>query len=811
MVSRRRLWAVAALLVAVGPAACDDAPDPVGDAGGDAADDADMDGGDADAAACDAVACDASCRAAGGSAGGCEGGECVCRGDPGGPWAPVHGADPVALAWDGGCLGDAPTGLLADLLAATGTSAAELAYTDDEWARASYAPYLDDAALLSWYADVGRRPLAVPCFTAALTAALDDGVARGAPVSSAVALAAWALDLPVRPLVAPPAPADVEHPLAEALETFVALAGGEPDAAALAEAAADVPREVQDAVAPIVRAMGPVVAAREAWVGTYEAAFPVMLFYQALGTFLPSLRTPMDLTDAATQRFLFAPERGALYQAAHDLAATVEGTDWAALAGLDATFDVATPVGRVVIGGRGDDTYTEDVYGEEIALLVDLGGDDVYEVPAGATGSGESPVSVHVDVAGSDRYGYEEVGDPDDEPWLLPSDERDTRYAGGGGHGPISVSSSPRQGAGVLGVGLLFDLGDARDEYRSLRASQGAGVLGVGAVLDEGGDDLWLAEAAAQGAAYFGIGVAIDAGAGNDERRLFHQGQGFGYVAGAGLLWDGGGDDRYLADIGSPDLGGHPLYASAQLPGRGNSSFTGGAGFGRRGDHDGVFWSGGLGVLRDAGQGSDEYTASVFGLGTGYWQGVGLLVDGGGDDTYDALWYVMGGAAHYALGALFDHGGDDTYGGLRGVVGVSQGSGHDFSVGVLWDGGGRDWHFAGSLGMGTGNCNGIGLAIDEDGADTYVASTGGSHGMARTSTECDAVRDRQVVATMGFLVDAGGDDDDWSAVPDGTDEAGAAVHRANGTTWVYNAASEFDIAQHGGGVDGDGGSGFAGP
>lgn len=790
----------AAALPGLLAAACDDA-------GSDADADADVEA-DVDAEAeCVDGACDDACVAGGERSGACEAGACVCHGDPGGPWAPEHEAGLLELDWDPDCVAAEPDDLMAELLAAAGIDQASFGYTEGEWANAGYASVLDDEALLSWFYEVQHSPLSVPCFASSIAGWLDAAADEGRAASGAIALGAWLTDGPVRPLAAVPAPADVEDPLAEALATFITLAGGEPDAGALEDAVAAVPAEVQAAVAMVVRAMGPVLAARDAWIAAYDLPAADDLYFHALLLSLNPGRTSFG--DRAVRDLLVGPERQGLSQAAHDLAATIEQVDWAAVAGADATLSVETPAGRVVIGGAGDDVYEESELGEAIALLVDLGGDDTYRVRAGATASGANAVAVNIDLGGSDVYAYVEIPDRDDEDWLLPSDASDARYGGDAYNGPVTRSIIDRQGAGVLGVGLLFDLGGEGDRYQSLRGSQGVGMLGVGVLYDEGGADTYLAEASSQGAAYWGIGAALDGGAEGDERRIFHQGQGFAYVGGAGLLHDGGGADQYLADIGDPALGGHPLYYSPQRPNTGNSSFTGGAGFGRRGDEDGVFLSGGIGVLRDRGPGDDVYTASVFGLGTGYWQGTGLLVDDEGDDRYDALWYVLGGAAHYALAAVFDRSGNDTYNELRGTVGVNQGSGHDFSVGLLWDGAGDDWHYASGLGMGTGNCNGIGLFADAQGADTYVSSSGDAYGMARTSTECEVEARRRSTATEGFFLDCDGLDD-YSQVPDGTGREGV-VHRANDSTWLFTGLSSYDLVQHGGGLDGEGGCGLSLP
>ena len=102
------------------------------------------------------------------------------------------------------------------------------------------------------------------------------------------------------------------------------------------------------------------------------------------------------------------------------------------------------------------------------------------------------------------------------------------------------------------------------------------------------------------------------------------------------------------------------MYPSAQLPGEGNTSFSQGAGFGRRDDNTQLYMGGGAGVLFDR-NGDDQYTASVFAQGTGYWLGFGMLLDQTGNDAYKGLWYVQGAAAHFALGVHVDRSGNDRY------------------------------------------------------------------------------------------------------------------------------------------------------
>jgi hypothetical protein len=406
-------------------------------------------------------------------------------------------------------------------------------------------------------------------------------------------------------------------------------------------------------------------------------------------------------------------------------------------------------------------------------------------------------VSVAIDLGGDDVYGYDPVASPGDHPNLPPADA-DGRSTGGQGYGAFTRSDRFRQGAARNGIAMLFDLGDADDEYRSLRGSQGAAHLGVGVLWDGGGDDTYVAEANAQGSAQFGIGLAVDAGDGADTRSSFTFSQGFGFVGGAGALVDGGGDDQYLCDLGDPAAGGLPVYLSPQRPDNGNTSFCQGAGFGSRNDSSALSsLSGGLGILRDAG-GDDTYDASVFAQGTGYWEGIGILSDADGSDRYDAYWYVQGAAAHYAVGLLADGGdGGDAFNLLRSSQLMTLGAGHDYSLGAVLDDGGHDRYFVQGLSVGASNCNGVGLFVDNAGNDEYVGASDLGSGVGNVSSECLG-RD---AASIGVMIDAAGTDlYDYvaSTHPD-------FIVPTDDGTWGY-ARAGLDV-EHGGGRDGTDASG----
>jgi hypothetical protein len=476
------------------------------------------------------------------------------------------------------------------------------------------------------------------------------------------------------------------------------------------------------------------------------------------------------------------------------LARTIELADLGRFAGqaLDPVA-IETPIGAIVLGGPADDTYAEGHLAEASAFFLDTGGNDTYQVPI-AAGRHLTPVSVALDLGGADDYGYVEVSSPLDKPTRPPADVAG-RSAQLGSLGQ-TLSRTGRQGSGVLGIGLLWDLGDDGDEYRSLALSQGAASVGVGVLFDQAGNDIYVAESTSQGSAIWGIGALVDA-AGTDEYRTFYASQGFGYVRGVGLLADGAGNDIYFADPGDPAIQGDPLYASAQLPGQGNTSFSQGAGFGRRDDTNQLYMGGGAGFLFDR-SGDDQYTASVFAQGTGYWLGLGMLVDASGADTYKGLWYVQGASAHFALGVHIDRAGNDRYNEDFPIRATSIGVGHDFSGALHLDLGGDDFYEAPGLSLGCGNSQGIGGVINLGGIDHYAPAGANTYGCASIGHDPPFDTTRDTRPTIGIFVDANGAD--TYVLP------ADAPPAADGATWkkaIYAATPGAPPSEMSGGVDRD--------
>ena len=337
-------------------------------------------------------------------------------------------------------------------------------------------------------------------------------------------------------------------------------------------------------------------------------------------------------------------------------------------------FRSVTPYGTILVGGDGP-----NYYGADAALIIDLGGDDIYRNNCGAPpnegGHRAGSVGLIVDLGGNDRY---------------------------------LTTAVASIGSAIAGVGMVFDKG-GDDIYVGANLTQGSGVGGVGVVWDASGNDIYIGHAAAQASAFFGVGLLIDE-TGDDFYSAWQIAQGFGGSGGIALLHDKQGNDFYLADEKVPSLYAGPNQFSGWAQGVG-CSFRG-------------FTPGGLGMLVDR-QGDDQYQGGDFSQGTGYFFGLGLLYDGRGKDDYRGGRYAQGAAAHQAIGVAVDAAGNDSY---TATVAASQGSGWDASIGILEDRSGNDRYRCGTLCQGAGSMNGLGVLLDREGADSYTALSGQGHG-----------------------------------------------------------------------------------
>ena len=310
----------------------------------------------------------------------------------------------------------------------------------------------------------------------------------------------------------------------------------------------------------------------------------------------------------------------------------------------------ASAIGTVFIGTRGNDRHAPDA-----ALIIDPGGDDVYERAPARGGA----VSVIVDLGGNDEYRGSDVA--------------------------------------LRGLSAIVDF-SGNDRYAMQGPGLAAAIAGAALIIDFSGNDSYEAKFFAQGAGAFGIGALIEFG-GHDRYRMEAWGQGLGLAQGVGLMWDRSGDDHYT-------VGG-----VADVFNRGGGlSGAQGAAFGYRGR-----LGGGAGILRDD-DGDDLYEAQMFAQGLGYYYGLGLLWDRGGNDRYQAVRYAQGNGVHQAVGILRDEAGEDRY---AIAVGWGQAMGLDVALGVLVDASGDDAYQAQAGAQGAATANGFGLLVDASGADRF--------------------------------------------------------------------------------------------
>jgi hypothetical protein len=397
-----------------------------------------------------------------------------------------------------------------------------------------------------------------------------------------------------------------------------------------------------------------------------------------------------------------------------------------------------TPFGLVVIAGTGQNTYELNA---DIAVVVDLGGDDIYRGAIAAPSSVEHGNRVVIDLSGNDQYHSAVLG----------------------------------LATGRLAVGLLFD-GGGDDEYRLAPGSGGTGFAGVGLLFDSAGNDQYWGSKLTQGAAVGGVGILIDQ-AGDDTFTSFGYAIGFGGPSGVGAVINGAGSDEYqCGDIYSS--GYNATDAPESRPGDPLFQYTGfclGVGSGIRirsknREEHGYSLAGGMGLLLDL-TGNDHYQSANFSQGLGYFYGAGTKIDLGGDDIHNAARYGHGAAAHYGVGLFIDSEGNDHYGS----------TGPHYNGATAWDrsvafsvdaGRGNDvYDFSRSTGLGRADHHSFSLFIDEDGEDEYQVP----HGLGVTTDN----------STSGFF-DLGGCDNYVSRSPDdaGRQKDGEIVIKSKGGLFV---------------------------
>jgi hypothetical protein len=333
-------------------------------------------------------------------------------------------------------------------------------------------------------------------------------------------------------------------------------------------------------------------------------------------------------------------------------------------------FHLTTPFGPVIIGGTGDDTYSEDS-----PLQIDIAGNDTYTNNAGGSYWTKNNIALCIDHSGQDFYN--------------------------------TPQENYVQGFGFLGVGLLIDL-SGNDKYYAKHFCQAAGIMGVGAIWDANGDDIYSGNAFCQGAGMFGLGILMDS-SGEDLYDCATLGQGAATTLGLGILSDLDGDDRYQMAID---------------PSKDTLGQAGGFGQGGALCFRAYPWAkkltayGGVGILTDY-QGNDRYRTNGWSSqGGSYIMSLGVLVDYYGNDHYSSSSGGSGSSIHITNAICIDKNGHDIYEGKWGA-----GSGGDRSPGIFIDYNGNDVYGTNETTHSYGAARkpfGFSLFIDYEGQDKYT-------------------------------------------------------------------------------------------
>ncbi len=513
-----------------------------------------------------------------------------------------------------------------------------------------------------------------------------------------------------------------QTPLMDALDAVYGASGQSvPEREALAQEVAAWPTALRQALAELVAAAAAAsqeIEAANTGVDRDSERAEVAAIIEEVG---PSFDRFGRLVDRLTEDPPAELHSGHL-QAAWRMASAVDRARWGlgqapkALEGVLLELDLPG-VGRVVVSGAGDDVHEEGA-----ALLIDLGGADTYGQQVANTFDG-GPLSWVVDVSGNDAYGGDETL------WSC--------------------------GAAFYGVAGVADLG-GDDVYRTAHFGQGMGYAGVGILYDTSGDDQYLSQTHTQGVGIFGSGLLVD-GSGSDLREVTLGGQGMGARQGIGWLVDGDGDDVY--QIVHRDYVINDFYRNKWFdegyPDHGYLAFSQGVGVGFfAGLVSETAHGGGIGVIFD-GAGDDEYLdADAFGLGVGYFWGLGAVVDLAGAAKYRGWDYTLGSAHHIGVAFVMDFEGDDNYG-LS--VDHAQGHGLDNSAAMLLDFAGDDTYRAIQESQGTGVQEaGVGIMVDLDGTDRYGNSINSNQGWSREQP--------QGKDPASCFLDLGGDEDNYSRI-----------------------------------------------
>jgi hypothetical protein len=210
-------------------------------------------------------------------------------------------------------------------------------------------------------------------------------------------------------------------------------------------------------------------------------------------------------------------------------------------------------------GDGGHDDYVHDY-----TVLIDRGGNDVYDNNAGGNlqdltygpaGSAAPKVGkaigceqVQGNFPAPTAAGHDCIAAPQVVFIDQPRASRPSHDVYGRFKSPRTVDHHPPS------TGPRTVDGDCTGERLIRRiVLQGSGFEGNGLLIDVGGNDRYRGKTAAQGSGHVGgVGVLRDLGGGSDEYLAIRNSQGFSLVGILGLLQDDGGNDRYHTYMPSP-------------------------------------------------------------------------------------------------------------------------------------------------------------------------------------------------------------------------------------------------------------------
>jgi hypothetical protein len=336
----------------------------------------------------------------------------------------------------------------------------------------------------------------------------------------------------------------------------------------------------------------------------------------------------------------------------------------------------------VAILSTGEDRYQ----GKENELVIDFHGNDFY---SGYVGTGLGGCGVLIDLGGDDQF---DLGD----------------YSGG---------------FGMLGCGVVYDIG-GNDRVFAKSCSLGSALGGFGLFFKDGGNDTYKSISCTQGFAMFGVGILEDT-KGGDRFDATDYAQGAGLTKGFGWLIDRDGHAVFTIGgrVSGEPLDPKSWYCFGQGAASGFREDTGGesGGIGMLSDlgghnvyHGGMYCQGAsywfaFGALMDDG-GYNTYIADYYSQAAAMHLTAAYLIDLKGDDIFSVRAGAMQGIGHdYGVAMLFNREGNDIYSGMYSTPGVGIANG----IGIFLNSGGNNRYFGppgnGNASRGTGS---IGLFVD---------------------------------------------------------------------------------------------------